>query len=66
MTPRFSRSLLVASVAFFGAAFALAQNARQLPAGLLLLHAHPRYLPPRHADKLPFKAMLMVFPGLTY
>jgi hypothetical protein len=46
MTPRFSRSLIVASAALFAAAFALAQDARQLPANHLLLHAHPRYLKP--------------------
>ena len=39
MTPRFPRSLLVASAALFAAAFALAQDAHQLPANHLLLHA---------------------------
>jgi hypothetical protein len=46
MTPRFPRSLMLISVVLFAAAFALAQDARQLPANHLLLHAHPRYLAP--------------------
>ena len=44
MTPRFTRSLLLATVALFGAIFAIAQDTHQLPANYLLLHAHPRFM----------------------
>jgi hypothetical protein len=46
MTPRFVCSLLLASIAVFGATFAIAQKIHQLPAYHLLVHAHPRFLAP--------------------
>jgi hypothetical protein len=46
MNPPFPRSLTLISAVLFASAFALAQDARQLPADHLLLHAHPRYLAP--------------------
>jgi len=64
MAPRFARSLLVASVAFFGAAFALAQNARQLPADHLLQHAHPRYLAPAPRGHAPIGGYAHGIPGI--
>jgi hypothetical protein len=64
MAPRFARSLLVASVAFFGAAFALAQNARQLPANHLLLHAHPRFLAPAPRGHAPAQGYAHGTPGI--
>ncbi len=63
MIPRFARSLLVASLALFGA-FALAQNARQLPAKHLLLHAHPRFLAPAPRGHSPVQGYAHGIPGI--
>src|SRR3981189_3551792 len=64
MAPRFARSLLVASVAFFGAAFALAPNAPPLPADHLLQHAHPRYLTPAPRGHAPAQGYAHGTPGV--
>jgi len=50
--------------AFFGAAFALAQNARQLPANHLLLHAHPRFLAPAPRGHAPAQGYAHGIPGI--
>src|SRR6266478_67274 len=64
MTPRFPRSLLLASAALFATTFALAQDARQLPANHLLLHAHPRYLKPAPRGHAPAQGFAHGIPGI--
>jgi hypothetical protein len=64
MAPLFARFLLLASVAFLGAALAPAQNSHQLPSNHLLLHAHPRYLAPAPRGHAPAQTNAHGTPGV--